>query len=366
MNRRDYFSICTLLFGLIGAAGTVIAAGSLPPGTMHVQKAVVVDSTGFGQAMPAYTLMIPAGWKTQGSIVWQRNTPGCGPRAPHVNWSATSPDGLSHFQLLPEEDWSGNNMQGGSPQCPNVTITEMRDYAIQYAQRVRPGAQIIDYRERADLVQEVQKYIPPQQPMYGVETSNWVGAAEVFVEYSVQGREVRELIGSIAVFGFMRMADGMGGAMDSLTINTLPGYTYRAPKAEFQAERAEMIRRTLKTHPAWSAQMAQHNAVMSGIAAKGAADRSRIIAKTGEEIRQMQQDSWENYTQSMDRNSREFQEYIRGTETYDSSGGGTVQLDNMYEHAWEMNDGSYILTDDGSFNPEKDLGLSGNKLERSQ
>lgn len=257
-------------------------------------------------------------------------------------------------------------MHGGTQQCPNVTTTEMRDFAIQYAQRMRPGAQIIDYRERTDLVHEIQKYLPPQQPMYGVETNNWVGAGEVFVEYSVQDHEVRELIGSIAMFGLMRMSDGMGGSMDTLTINTLPGYTYRAPKAEFQAEKADMIRRTLRTHPAWSAQMAQHNAVMAGIAAKGAADRSRIIAETGNEIRQMQQDSWENYTQSMDRNSREFQEYIRGTETYDSPGGGTVQLDNMYEHAWEMNDGSYILTDDASFNPEKDLGLSGSKLERTQ
>lgn len=80
----------------------------------------------------------------------------------------------------------------------------------------------------------------------------------------------------------------------------------------------------------------------------------------------MQQESWENYNASMDRNSREFAEYIRGTETYDSPGGGTVQLDNSYEHAWELDDGSYVLTNDPSFNPGANLGLSGSKLQKTQ
>lgn len=112
--------------------------------------------------------------------------------------------------------------------------------------------------------------------------------------------------------------------------------------------------------------MNRHNAIMAGIAAKGAADRARIRSETNAEIQRMQQEGWENYTQSMDRNSREFQEYIRGTETYNDPSGGTVQLDNTYDHAWALDDGSYILSNDSGFDPGKDLGLSGSRLEESQ
>lgn len=364
---------CALLIALLAesSVGKINAAESksLPAGAVRVQKAVIVDRNGFGQPMPAATLMIPAGWKEEGGIVWQENNAGCGPRTPHVSWRAASPDGISALQILPEEDWSGHSMAyPGMPQsqCPNVTITDMRQYVMQYAERLRPGAQIENYRERADLVEEAQKVLQPQQPVYGIESNQWVGAGEVFVSYSVKGQMVSELIGTVALFNYTRMSDGMGGATETLYISTAPGYAYRAPAGEIDLDRFEMIRRSYKVHPAWQAQMNQHNAIMAGIAAKGAADRARIRSQTNAEIQRMQQEGWENYTQSMDRNSREFQEYIRGTETYNDTSGGTVQLDNTYDHAWALDDGSYILSNDSGFDPGKDLGLTGNKLKKSQ
>ncbi|MGI9271064.1 MAG: hypothetical protein ACR2QT_04770 [Woeseiaceae bacterium] len=341
----------------------------LPAGVVRVQQAVIIDPNGFGQPMPAATLMIPAGWKEQGGIVWQQNNAGCGPRDPHVSWMATSPDGVSALQLLPEEDWSGHSMMyQGMPQsqCPNVTITDMQQYVMHYAERLRPGAQFERYRERADLVAEAQSYLQPQQQIYGMESNQWVGAGEAFISYSVDGQKVSELVGTIALFNHTRMSDGMGGVTETLQISTAPGYAFRAPEGELDLDTVEMIRRSYKIHPAWQAQMNQHRAIMAGIAAKGAADRARIRSQTNAEIQRMQQEGWENYTQSMDRNSREFQEYIRGTETYNNPNGGTVQLDNTYDHAWALDDGSYILSNDSGFDPGKDLGLSGSRLEKSQ
>ena len=51
-----------------------------------------------------------------------------------------------------------------------------------------------------------------------------------------------------------------------------------------------------------------------------------------------------------DRQQREFVESIRGVETYhEPVAGGVVQLDNSYQHAWRVGDGSYPLTDDPNF-----------------
>jgi hypothetical protein len=70
--------------------------------------------------------------------------------------------------------------------------------------------------------------------------------------------------------------------------------------------------------------------------------------------------------ESMDRNQREFGEAIRGVETYADRNGGTVELDHTYNHAWQLDDGSYVLTDDNFFEPYRDLGLSGERLQPVQ
>ena len=44
---------------------------------------------------------------------------------------------------------------------------------------------------------------------------------------------------------------------------------------------------------------------------------------------------------------------LRGVETYhDPVEGGTVQLDNTFDHAWRVNnEKAYLLTNDPNFNP---------------
>jgi hypothetical protein len=72
--------------------------------------------------------------------------------------------------------------------------------------------------------------------------------------------------------------------------------------------------------------------------------------------------TWQSRNESMDRTQRESIESIRGVETYnDPHYGGTVQLSNQYQHAWQLRDGSYLLTDDPNFDPAR-LNLQGTKL----
>ncbi len=343
-------------------------APNLPKGAVRVKPAKIIDRNGFGQPMVAATMMVPVGWQTQGGIVWQQNMSGCGPNTPHINWTATAPDGSSAIQMLPEEKWTGHNMQyPGMPQsqCPNVTITDPRQYATQYIQRLRPGARILDYRERGDIVEAVSKMLPPpMQNMPGMEFRQWIGAGDALIGYNMQGREMRELVGVVALFGLTRMSDGMGGVTEMYSIFSLPTFAYRALDGQLDFDKAAMVRNSYRADPQWSAKMAQHNAKIAGINAKGAADRSRITSQTYNEISDMQMDSWRKQQASSDRNQREFSEYIRGVETYnDPYNGGTVQLDNTYENAWQLNDGTFVLTDDASFNPYAATGQDGQKLE---
>ena len=70
----------------------------------------------------------------------------------------------------------------------------------------------------------------------------------------------------------------------------------------------------------------------------------------------------------MDRSHREFIETIRGTETYRDPGSstGSVELSNQYRNAWRLNDGTYVLTDDPSFNLYGATGQDGRRLEAAR
>ena len=343
-------------------------AASLPAGAVRVQNAKIMDRNGFDRPMVAATMMIPVGWKTSGGIVWSQNMSGCGPSVPHINFTATAPDGSSAIQYLPEEKWAGHNMQYPGMQqgpCPNVRITEPRHYIDQYVQRVRPNARVLDYRERTDIIEGVSKMIPPPPPDgYGMQTRQWVGAGDVLLASQHDGREMRELIGVVAIFSMTQMADGVGGVMETYTTFALPSFAYRAPEGQLDFDKAAMIRNSYRADPNWSAKISQFHANIARTNAKGAADRARITAQTNREISDMQMDSWRKQQDSSDRGTREFNEYIRGVETYDDPiNGGSVQLDNTYDNAWQLNDGTYVLTDDPSFNPYAATGMDGQKLE---
>ena len=48
------------------------------------------------------------------------------------------------------------------------------------------------------------------------------------------------------------------------------------------------------------------------------------------------------------------------------SDGRAVELPHHYPHAWKLKDGSFVLTDSASFDPQRDLGLAGERLQRAK
>jgi hypothetical protein len=39
---------------------------------------------------------------------------------------------------------------------------------------------------------------------------------------------------------------------------------------------------------------------------------------------------------------------------------------NRIDHAWRLNDGSYVLSNDAAFEPFRDIGVDGKRLEKTQ
>ncbi len=349
----------------------------LPPGALRVQRAEIIDAQGFEKPLVAATMLIPAGWRTEGGIEWSVGNR-CGP-AHRINWKATAPDNSAAVQIIPEEKWAAGNFPQPDNPCPNVPISATRPYLEWYVKRNRPGARVLDYRPRTDLSDKYQSLASTSGGGGGGELRSWVEAGEVLIGYQVGGRAMRETISTVTAFILTRLPGmGPGQTIDLLQGQSFPGFAMRAPEGMLDFKTSEALRKSIQAGAEWNARMIRSSNERHQVAmesgrqmaetnSRAAADRSAIIAQTGREINDMQMGTWQRQNESSDRTQRESIEAIRGVETYnDPHYGGSVQLSNQYQHAWQLRDGSYLLTDDSNFDPSRDLGVQGQRLQRTQ
>ena len=355
--------VATLL-ALLGSA-TLAQQRGLPPGAIHVDRAVIVDATGFEAPMAASTLFLPRGWQTQGGVFWAREfmcTNGY-----NFMWSAHSPDGTTTISVLPQERWETNNFTGGAstPGCQPAPYRNVQQYLESAVQRWRPGSRPLDFRLREDLQRELAQLNAVTPTAMG-EMRTWVEAGEILFAFNDRGTDMRGSVAAVVVFSSSRISGGAGmPTMESLSGFALPAYAVTAPNGRLNLPFFEAIRRTMKANPQWEARLAKHNSAIARVALEENRKRAAIIAQSNAEIAEIREQAWNAQQESSDRRAREFGELMRGVETYNdaNAAGGQVQLSNLYDHAWRLDDGSYVLTNNSNFEPWRDLGLAGNRLE---
>lgn len=348
------------------SAAPVNAPKALPQGAHRVKRVEIMDPSGFEKPLVAYTIMLPVDWRSQGGVVWGQNM-ACGSSGYDMNFAAMSPDGRTGVQLIPSANWTWNNFSGPQNNCIFAPIQSAQQYLEFFVSQARPGARVIDFRPRADLAEPL-KQMNSVMPMAGGEQRSWVDAGEVLIGYSANGVDTRETVAAVVYVNHARMEGGVGmGQMEFLSGAAMSAWSMRAPNGQLDFTFSELIRKSIVAAPEWSQRIARHNAKISQTNLKGARDRSEIIAQTNSEILDIQMQTWRSGNESSDRMQRESTEAIMGVETYnDPYYGGTVQLDHTYDNAWQLNDGSYVLTNDAMFEPYRDLGVDGQRLEAAQ
>jgi hypothetical protein len=364
-HRRFEVTLLGFAAAAVVLAAPRIAASADPPrAVLRFEKAVIVDATGFEAPMAATTLFLPAGWKTQGGVQWG-NQYAC-TNGYNFDWKAQSPDGTETITVLPQTKWETNNYGGGAstPGCQPAPFTTSRQYLEAVVQRWHPGARALDFRQRDDLMQQAASY-NKNTPMPLGFSKSWVDAGELLFAFNEGGRDMRGSATATVVFSLMRTQTQGMPQMDALTGFAFAGYGVTAPNGKLNLNFFEAIRKTMQANPQWSQRIGNHNNAIARVALEEGRKRAAIIANSNAEIAKIREDAWNTQQQSADRRAREFGELIRGVETYNDTNapGGTVQLSSMYNNAWRLNDGSYVLTNDASFQPYRDLGVEGQQLE---
>lgn len=345
----------------------------LPPGVYAVEKKEIIDASGFERPLVAGTIMIPAGWSLQGGVQWSPAGP-CGPDYAS-NVTIRSPDGASMLAVVPTQGWVGartnfpmDKSQG--QQCPEAFFTTAREFLEASAQRMFPGARVIDYRplpEKTKPLDDVLAQMPAMPPVQGLEQAIDFDAGEILIAYQQDGRDMRAALSTTVTLARTRMADMMNPgqiALDQVTGSAAEIQVVSAPAGALDFGLRDRLQKSMRFNPEWMQRINAYLAEKNRIRMKGAADAHAIrmdgIRKQSEIINGM----YEDRQLTSDRNQREFIESIRGVETYnDPVYGGPVQLDNTYDHAWRINNhDAYIMTNDVNFNPGQ-YGLEAQKLE---
>lgn len=338
--------------------GTAAAAGQeLPADAIRAKRVPVMDNHGFEKPMPAGFVLVPVDWSTTGGVVWNPQAT-CG-GGHNFNWEAASPDGAMGAAFIPSMTWGYNSMGIAGGGCRTLNIASVEGYLTWLAQQTRPGVRVLEFRPRPDLVKGFESLNQIQQMPMG-ESRTWVEGGEVLLAYTHDGQEMRETAAAVVVFNHHRMSDGMGGVTEIGSGSAMPGYAFRAPKGKLDRKFAELIRTSFRANPEWQSRINRHNQQIARTNMEGARKRHEITMQTNRDIMEMQQNAWEDRQATQDRSAREASEAIRGVETYADpmSATGTVDLSHMYDNAWRMDDGSYVLTDDAFFNP-----MNGTRLE---
>jgi hypothetical protein len=238
-----------------------------------------------------------------------------------------------------------------------------RDYLTRHlVPRARAGARVTGSDvdpEAARGAAAMVRQLEADLARAGVQARLRADTARVRVAYDRAGRPEEEWLTALTFArGTMAptlnpMTGQMGQAM-SYVCGAEFLYGLSAPSGSLEATEKlfRAIVASVRVDPAWQARVQQVQSNIQAAEIKGAADRSRIIARSGEETSQIITGSYQRRQESQDRSSEKWSQAMRGVETFrNPATGDTVELSNRYGNAWSNGKNEYLLSDSPSFDP---------------
>ncbi|MCW5720545.1 MAG: hypothetical protein KIS86_05315 [Devosia sp.] len=340
---------------------------------LHVMPTVLMHSD-----MAALRGFIPAGWRSEGGLIW--GDP-CNSYGYNINWTAQSPDGGYGVGYFPSLGWG----LGEFSNCRQTPFTSLEELLTWEARTIWPDARMIDFRRRPDIVggQAVPvELVGLGIDMPGLTMQSWLDAGEAMFSFTGSRRqEMRGVIQGSALFRRSVLDPAAPGLMiDPSLFPDLPrpppppaqtflagssewSFVVWAPAGHLDLAASEAIRKSFMPTGEWSDFILQHRAVIDGQNARGVAERAEIRRQTNAEIGNMIVSGYNERMAIQDRTHRETMEAVRGVETYLNTSGQPVQLDYTYRNAWQLSDGTYFLTNDANFNPNATFNMEGSLLQ---
>lgn len=354
--RRRFAAAGTFLIGPAAICClAMLVAGLLFTGTLQAKnlqlRTVTVTDPQMG-GIPALRLLAPVQWKMQGGLNWN---PGlCNLVTANIRLSPA--DRSAAFFIHPSPTYISGQIEYQWPQGQlylGMYVLPIPNNPTAYLQQVllpqiRPQAQNLRLVAQQELPRWANNIAQLSAQPGG--TTQGYGVRARFA-YTEQGCNWEEDFYCVVVVTRSNMAP------QNLIWQADRNFSVRARAGKLDALQplANAIINSFQVDKTWYARFVQVQnqwiaAQQQGIANAGAL--SRAISRSNDQISAGLMESWNNRQRAQDRASREFSEYIRGSENYrDPVNGTQVELPGGYDHAWTNAGGEYLLSNDAGFDP---------------
>jgi hypothetical protein len=319
----------------------------------------VIDPNGFGYPVEAASFLLPSTWQVQGGVKW--NTVKCLSDIVQASVQANSPDNSYAFYAMPttQFDWVNNEQMlyalrtGGFGMGCNIAQPLTAAGYLQQAMPKLVNATCVGANAIAGMEQQLKQQ---------------------FAQYAAGGMA---MVPSVAEgkFQFADGAEGIGLCYIIQIIQNIPGYD----GSNITHTQTAVYSRMFLKYPKGQEQQAR--SILSGIVSSFRVNtvwynaiqqmfnniRQNVQSETWKRIQKISNGivrSWESRNESADKSANMFSQYIRGVDSWKDGSGNTVELSSGYSNAWQKADGSYLLSNDVSFDPNVAFKESWSKLSK--
>ncbi len=330
---------------------------------LRLRPIVIVDETGFERPVTALTVMMPHDWETEGGVLW--NPASSCVLAAQWYFASASTDESYRIATIARETWGSSSFSTPPVPagCMAASIDGVRAYLVAWAQRERPNAHVLGYRDLPALAAAFGA-LNVDDPATGFRT--WVEAGEITYAFEHRGVAVQERVEAVVITAESVQVLADGTPYGYRFSNAL-GYVLRAPAGELDTFGAlgTMLLSLVRVDPQWQAAIDAGNRRISDTYIEG----SRTIHEITMEARgfafDLMQEGVASRSASSERADARFSEMLRETRRYfDPVANAPVELPGHFAHAWRLDDGSYKLTNDAMIVPYRDWGVDGQLIER--
>ncbi|WP_348262481.1 cysteine rich repeat-containing protein [Telmatobacter sp. DSM 110680] len=330
---------------------------------------------------PAIEMLIPSTWDFKGAVHMFAGKTGCFSEAFSTFWEATSTDGLTKFQGIPNYAWQYSD----DPQeLHNLTDPNRRTHtgnktndlcpvskplnAEQYFRQsvlsdLKPAMTVVSVEPFPVLEQIVRQRngLPPADAGNGGAR---VDAIRVRLAFQKDDKPM-ELWYSVALVT-QTYRVGRGFLYD---LHAVGQVALGAPKGELDANEKlfKVVIGSIQPLPRYTAFTNKWIASYYQTQAQKEAAMDKIQADLDNFITQTYQHMSANAQRVSDIGFHATDQNLRDVQTYrDPSTGHTFELSNQYGHAWLNGANQYVMSDDPNFNPNSALSGSWNELQPVQ
>ncbi|MEM6640675.1 MAG: hypothetical protein AAF610_12340 [Pseudomonadota bacterium] len=331
--------------------------------TLRFKRAELRDDQHPAGAETLLSTLIPADWTLAGGVNW--STVGGCLNMPLVSFAAHSPDKQHAVAMLPGFTWGYSTMATRTG-CVNANLGDA-EQAVRFLLDNTPGLtyEILDVARPEELA-PIKAMLDRQIQAMQSPGRQWADMVVLKVRGDDGSVQNDSYLIAVSTHWQNQSPDGWGGVITAGGggLAMCLAFSTAQDKLEAGHPALPVIMANMKWNPQWQRKTDQFLANRRGEQLRERQklfDLSQMNARTNASILDSAHDNFQRRSASSDRIQAEQAEAVWGTETY-ATPDGERSFSNMYDQAWRLNDGTYVLTNDASYQPLRDSGMDGQRL----